>query len=88
MIDTQRFKVKGNLAKRYVYPFRIIDRKGEVAYQLELPPQLSDVHDISHMLQLKKWLRVLEEQLPMEQLGLGGDLTYNGRPIRILDTVE
>jgi hypothetical protein len=33
----------------------------EVAYQLELPPQLSDIHDVFHMLQLKKCLRVLEE---------------------------
>jgi hypothetical protein len=35
---TQRFKVKGKLAPRYVSPFKIISRKGEVAYQLELPP--------------------------------------------------
>jgi hypothetical protein len=38
MRDTRRFKVKGKLAPRYVGPFKIIDRKGEVAYQLELPP--------------------------------------------------
>jgi hypothetical protein len=41
MRGTHRFRVKGKLAPRYVGPFRIIDRKGEVAYQLELPPQLS-----------------------------------------------
>jgi hypothetical protein len=35
---THRFKVKGNLALRYVGPFKIVDRKGEAAYQLELPP--------------------------------------------------
>jgi hypothetical protein len=35
---TRRFKVKEKLAPRYVGPFKIIDRKGEVAYQLELPP--------------------------------------------------
>jgi hypothetical protein len=34
---TRRFKVKGKLAPRYVEPFKIIDRKGEVAYQLKLP---------------------------------------------------
>jgi hypothetical protein len=47
MRDTRRFKVKGKLAPRYVSPFKIMDRKGEMAYQLELPPQLSDVHDIA-----------------------------------------
>jgi hypothetical protein len=88
MRGTHKFRVKGKLAPRCVEPFRIIDRKGEVAYQLELPPQLSEVHDVFHVSQLKKCLRVPEEQLPMEYLDLGGEFTYNKRPIRILDTVE
>jgi hypothetical protein len=46
------------------------------------------VHDVFHMSHLKKCLRVLEEQLPMEELDLGGDLTYSERSIKILDTVE
>jgi hypothetical protein len=88
MRGIHRFKVKGKLAPRYVGPFKIIDRKREVAYQLKLPPQLSDVHDVFHVSQLKKCLRVLEEQLPMEELDLEGDLTYNERPIKILDIAE
>jgi hypothetical protein len=48
----------------------------------------SDVHDVFHVSQLKKYLRVPEEQLPMEELDLGDDLTYNERPIKILDTAE
>jgi hypothetical protein len=59
-----------------------------VAYQLELPPQLSDIHDVFHVSQLKKCLRVPEEQLPMEYLDLGGDLTYSETPIKILDSTE
>jgi hypothetical protein len=88
MRGTYRFKVKGKLAPRYVGPFKIVDRKAEVAYQLELPPQLSDVHDIFHVSQLKKCLRILEEQLQMEELDLGGDLTYSEKPIKILNTAE
>jgi hypothetical protein len=88
MRGTHRFKAKGKLAPRYVGPFKIIDRKGEVAYQLELPSQLSDVHDVFHMSQLKKCLSVPEEQLPMEELDLGGDLTYSERAVKILDMVE
>jgi hypothetical protein len=57
-----------------------------VAHQLEVPPQLSEVNDVFHVSQLKKCLRVPEEQLPMEYLDLGGGLTYSKRPIRILDT--
>jgi hypothetical protein len=88
MRGTRRFKVKGKLAPRYVGPFQILDRKGEVAYQLELPSQHLDVHDVFHVSQLKKCLWVPEEQMPMQQLNLGGDLSYSERPIRILDTAE
>jgi hypothetical protein len=56
MRGTRRFKVKGKLAPRYVGLFKIISRKREVAYQLELPPQLSDVHDVFHVSQLEKCL--------------------------------
>jgi hypothetical protein len=55
MRGTRRFKVEGKLAPRYVGPFKIVDRRGEVTYQLELP-QLSDVHDVFHVSQLKKCL--------------------------------
>jgi hypothetical protein len=88
MRGTRKFKVKGKLAPRYVGPFKIVDRKGEVAYQLELPPQSSDVYDVFHMSQLKKCLGIPEEQLPMEELDLGGDLTYSEKSIKILDTTE
>jgi hypothetical protein len=88
MRGTRRFRVKGKLAPRCVRPFKITDRKGEVAYQLELPPQLSEVHDVFHVSQLKKCLRVPEEQLLTEYLDLGGDLTYSERPIKILDNAE
>jgi hypothetical protein len=88
MRGTRRFKVKGKLAPRYVSPFKINGRKGEATYRLELPPQLSDVHDVFHISRLKKCLRVPEEQLPMEELDIGCDLTYSERPIKILDIVE
>jgi hypothetical protein len=88
MRGTRRFKVKGKLAPRYVGPFKIVDHRGEGAYQLELPPQLSDVHDVFHVLQLKKCLRVPEEQLPMEELDLRGNLIYSERLVKILDMAE
>jgi hypothetical protein len=58
-----------------------------MAYQLELPDNLSDVHNVFHMSQLKKRLRVPEKQLPMEELGVQGDLTYTEYPLKILDTL-
>jgi hypothetical protein len=47
-----------------------------MAYQLELPDNLPDVHNVSHVSQLKKCLRVPKEQLPMERLSVHDDLTY------------
>jgi hypothetical protein len=49
MRGMERFKVKGKLSPRYIGPFKILERKGEVAYQLELPDSLSDVHDAFHV---------------------------------------
>jgi hypothetical protein len=64
MKGLRRFKVQGKLAPRFIRPFQIQEKRGEVAYQLELPPQLSDVHGIFHVSQLKKCLFVFEEQIP------------------------
>jgi hypothetical protein len=58
-----------------------------MAYQLELPDNLSDVYNVLHVSQLKKRLRVPEKQLPMEELGVQGDLNYMEYTIKILDTL-
>jgi hypothetical protein len=79
------FKVRGKLAPRFIRPFKILENRGEVAYQLELPPQLSDVHDVFHVSQLKKCLCMPEEQLPMEDLDAKEDLSYQEYPVMILD---
>jgi hypothetical protein len=88
MRGLHRFKIRGKLAPRYIRPFKILEQRGEVAYQLELPPQLSDVHDVFHVSQLRKCLRVPEEQMPLEELQFGEDLTYQEYPVKILDTSE
>jgi hypothetical protein len=86
MRGMKRFKVKGKLSPHYIGLFKILERKGEVAYQLELSDSLLDVHDVFHVSQLKKCLRVPEEQLPMEELNVKEDLSYSEYPIRILET--
>jgi hypothetical protein len=83
-----RFNVKGKLAPRYIGPFKVVERKGEVAYRLELPPNLSGVHDVFYVIQLKKCLRVPEEQAPLEGLDVQEDLTYTEHPVKILETSE
>ncbi|WVZ88878.1 hypothetical protein U9M48_035345 [Paspalum notatum var. saurae] len=84
----RRFKVKGKLVPRYIGLFKIIDRKGEVAYQPELPDRLSGVHDVFHVSQLKKCLRVLEERFMWMNLLVRDDLTYTEHLVQILETAE
>jgi hypothetical protein len=84
----RRFGVKGKLAPRYIGPYQILARRGEVAYQLSLPEGLSVVHDVFHVSQLKKCLRVPEEQLQVEGLEVQEDLTYIEKPAQILETAD
>jgi hypothetical protein len=86
----QRFQVKGKLAPRYIGPFRVLARRGEVSYQLELPPELSEVHDVFHVSLLWKCLEVLEKpnffkNIDHRSVDINKDLTYREVPIRILE---
>jgi hypothetical protein len=59
-----------------------------VANQLSLPESLSSVHDVFHVSQLKKCLRVLEEQLPTEDLEVQEYLTYIEKPTQIVERAD
>jgi hypothetical protein len=82
------FKVQGKLAPRFIGPVKILEKRDEVAYQLELLPRLSDVHDVFHVSQLKKCLWVLEEQISVEELDAKENLSYQEYAIKILETSE
>jgi hypothetical protein len=84
----RRFGVKGKLAPRYIGLYQILAKRGEVAYQLSLPENLSVVHDVFHVSQLKKCMHVLEEQLPVEGLEIQEDLTYIEKLMQILETAD
>jgi hypothetical protein len=88
MRGLRHFKIRGKLTPRFIGPFKILEKRGEVAYQLELPPQLSDMHDVFYVSQLKKYLRVPEEQIPMGDLDAKEDLSYQEYPVKILETSE
>jgi hypothetical protein len=88
MRDLHHFKVRGKLAPRFIKPFKILEKRGEVAYQLELPSQLSDVPDVFHVSQWKKCLQVPDEQILMEDLDAKEVLSYQEYPVRILETSE
>jgi hypothetical protein len=78
MKGVKRFGVEGKLAPRYIGPFPILKKCGTVAYKLDLPPSLAGVHDIFHMLQLKKCLKALVDIVLPE-------LSYPEHPIKVLN---
>ena len=85
----KHFGVKGKLAPCFVGPYKVLERMGEVAYKLELPEGLSGVHDVFHVSQLKKCHEIvdipLRDTLPLEAIQLDSDLTYEEKPVKILE---
>jgi len=86
----QRFQLKGKLAPRYVGPFKVLGRRGEVSYQLELPEEMATVHDVFHISLLQKCLEVPEKtevfkNIDYKSMDTNKDLTYREVPIRIFE---
>nr|GEU79223.1 putative reverse transcriptase domain-containing protein [Tanacetum cinerariifolium] len=63
-----RFEEKGKIAPRFVRPFEIVEKVGHVAYCLELPEELNGVHDMFHVLNLKKCLADPTLQVPLDKI--------------------
>jgi hypothetical protein len=84
----QRFGIKGKLAPRYVGPFKILNVCGPVAYKLRLPSQLAAIHDVFHVSQLRKCVKVPTEIVETCAIEIEPDLSYIEQPLRILDTKE
>ncbi|WVZ83199.1 hypothetical protein U9M48_030369 [Paspalum notatum var. saurae] len=85
---TKRFHTRGKLAPRYIGPFRITKRVGDLSYELELPEHLSGVHPVFHVSQLRKCLRIPEDQISLEAVDLQDNLEYLEYPVQILDRAE
>jgi len=88
MKGVQRFGVEQKLAPRYVGPYRILERKGNVAYKVQLPVELRAIFPVSHISQLTKCLRVLEERVEVRDIKLKSDLVYEEKPIAVVDRKE
>ena len=88
MKGVQRFGVKRKLAPRYVGPYKIIEWKENVAYKLQLPPEMSAIFNVFHVSQLKRCLRIPEEAIAPTNIKLQSDLTYEEKPIRVLEEME
>ncbi|OMO80899.1 reverse transcriptase [Corchorus capsularis] len=83
-----RFGVRGKLSPRFIGPFEILEKVGEVAYRLALPPSLSGVHNVFHVSMLRKFTPDPNHVIELAPLPLRADLTYDEQPIKIVDRKE
>ncbi|KAD1735742.1 hypothetical protein E3N88_42381 [Mikania micrantha] len=80
-----RFRAKGKLAPRYLGPFEITQRIGPVAYRLKLPDELSGVHDVFHVSNLKRCLADESLIIPLEEIQVDEQVHFIEEPVEIMD---
>ncbi|GJS39319.1 reverse transcriptase domain-containing protein [Tanacetum coccineum] len=80
-----RFGKRGKLNPRYVGPFKVLEKVGSVAYKLELPQELSRVHNTFHVSNLKKCYSDEPLAVPLEGLHVDDKLRFVEEPVEIMD---
>ena len=76
MKGIQRFGVHGKLAPRFMRPFEIEKKIGNVAYKVKLPPHLSEVHDVFHISNLRRYVPDPRHIIQLEDLVIEPDLSF------------
>nr|GEY39673.1 putative reverse transcriptase domain-containing protein [Tanacetum cinerariifolium] len=80
-----RFGKRGKLNPHYIGPFKILAKVGTVAYQLELPEQLSRVHGTFHVSKLKKCMANEPLAIPLDEIQVDDKLNFIEEPVEIMD---
>ncbi|WMV10018.1 hypothetical protein MTR67_003403 [Solanum verrucosum] len=85
MNGVMRFTKKGKLNHRFIGPFEILSRVGEVAYNLASPPSFSIMHPKFHFSMLLKYMSDESYVLSLDSVELDPYLSFGNEPIAILD---
>ncbi|XP_074304075.1 uncharacterized protein LOC141638632 [Silene latifolia] len=85
MHGVMRFGKREKLSQKFIGPYKILDRVGEVAYRLALPPSIDRVHNVFHVSQLRKYVSDPSHVLEVENIELDEAITYAEVPKEILD---
>ncbi|KAL6191531.1 hypothetical protein ACLB2K_037921 [Fragaria x ananassa] len=80
-----RFGKKGKLAPRYVGTFEILERVGDLAYRLALPPVMSRVYNVFHVSLFRKYIPNASHVIDYGTIKMNADATFVVKPVRILD---
>ena len=73
------------LTSRFIGPYQILERVGNVAYRVDLPPNLSNLHDVFHVSQLRKHISDPSHVIHMDDVQVLDNLTVETMPVRITD---
>ena len=88
MKGVMRFGKRGKLTPRFVGPFEILERIGDLAYHVALPPVMLGIHHVFHVSMFMKYILDPSHILSYDTLDLRQDLTFEELPVRILDREE
>ena len=88
MKAVMRFGKKGELSPRFVGPFEVLEKVGEFAYRIALPPALSGIHNVFHESMLRKYIPNPSHVMSYEPLQIRDDLSYEEVLVEILDHKE
>ncbi|GKB16148.1 putative reverse transcriptase domain-containing protein [Tanacetum coccineum] len=80
-----RFGKRGKLNPRYVGPFKVLEKVGAIAYKLEHPQELSRVHNIFHVSNLKKCYADEPLAVSLDGLHIDDKLHFVKEPVEIID---
>ena len=84
----KRFGKRGKLSPRFVGPFEILDRVGNLAYRVALPPDWEQMHNVFHVSLLRRYVRDPSHVIQYERVQPSADLSYEEVPVEILDRRE
>ena len=88
MKSVMRFGKKGKLSPCFVGPFEIMERVGTLAYKVALPPSLSKIHNVFHVLTLRKYVFDPSHIVKLEHIKIFEDLTYEEVLVQIVDVMD